>query len=501
MPDAAERAGRDQAALLLETAAAARAVGEPHRAVALLRSALEVLRPGRRDPEVRARVHYTLAQAMVRVEDDAGAYRESAAAMALVPAQPPSEARTWAAATHARMSYSVGRSDEADAAAEEALAAADALGFDGAWADIAVTQVRAAAGRRTRQPVRARLDEALARARRSGDVEVEMRVLLQPGDRRRSRPAGSSEALDWTRRGTRRARDLGVEWSYYPAELRHLQVTALYMAGDWDGSLAEADVLARVPDMSAHVRADGLLVLVGRGDPAARERIDWARGLIPRLSAHVLLDLVTAGAEIDLAAWEGDAAGRPSTSRWRRYRRLRQEWDDDHLGDAAAGRHGARARGATPPSPRAGDGDAAAADRLGAGRARSWPARRPRPWRPTAGRTATPWASRRVAWLARVEAEAARVPGRGRRRSCGGPRSSAFGFGHVYEEARSRWRLAEALLADRRPGRGRRAGRGRPRGRRPAGCGAAADRRRGAGPARPAGRRPECAATDVPAPS
>ena len=65
------------------------------------------------DPEVRARIHYTLAQAMVRVEDDAGAYRESAAAMALVPAQPPSEVRTWAAATHARMSYSVGRSDEA----------------------------------------------------------------------------------------------------------------------------------------------------------------------------------------------------------------------------------------------------------------------------------------------------------------------------------------------------------------------------------------------------
>jgi hypothetical protein len=104
VPDAAERAGRDQVSLLLETAAAARTVGEPHRAVALLRAALEQLGPDA-DPAVRARVHYTLAQAMVRVEDDAGAHRESTAAMALVPAEPPSEVRTWAAATHARMSY------------------------------------------------------------------------------------------------------------------------------------------------------------------------------------------------------------------------------------------------------------------------------------------------------------------------------------------------------------------------------------------------------------
>lgn len=90
VPDAADRAGSDQAGLLIETAAAARTVGQPHRAVALLRSALEVLAPDA-PPEVRARIHYKLAEAMVRVEDDAGAYEESSAAMALVPPQPPSK--------------------------------------------------------------------------------------------------------------------------------------------------------------------------------------------------------------------------------------------------------------------------------------------------------------------------------------------------------------------------------------------------------------------------
>ncbi|MBN1094977.1 AAA family ATPase [Blastococcus sp. TML/C7B] len=440
VPDAEERAGRDQAALLLETAASARTVGESHRAVALLRAALQVLGPDG-DPAVRARIHYTLAQAMVRVEDDAGAYRESAAAMALVPAQPPSEARTWAAATHARMSYSVGRLDEADATAEEALAAADALGFDGAWADIAVTQVRARPGA---DPVvvRARLDEALARAARSGDVEVEMRVLFNLATV--TFEAGCiAEALEWTRQGTRRARDLGVEWSYYPAELRHLHVTALYMAGDWDGSLAEADVLARVPDMSAHVRADGLLVLVGRGDPSARARIDWARGLIPRLSAHVLLDLVTAGSEIDLAAWEGrprDAVDVALAS----YRRLRQEWDDDHLGVLRlAGSALAPVADAAVAARRGGDAEAEARWR-GEGEELVEAAHSAvEIYRGTYGDTMGVEAR---AWLARVAAEAARV----RDEPAVEPWRAAveaFGFGHVYEQARSRWRLAEALLA------------------------------------------------------
>jgi DNA-binding CsgD family transcriptional regulator/tetratricopeptide (TPR) repeat protein len=440
VPDATERAGRGQAELLLETSAAARTVGELHRAVALLRSALEVLGPDA-DPAPRARVLYTLAQAMVRVEDDAGAYRESSAAMALVPAQPPSEVRTWAAATHARMSYSVGRIEEAEAAAEEALAAADALGLDGAWSDIAVTQVRARPGADPAS-VRARLDEALVRAHRSGDLDVEMRVLYNHATV--AFEAGRiEETLSWTRQGTRRARDLGIEWSYYPAELRHLQVTALYMAGDWDESLAEADLLARVPEMAAHVRADGLLVLVGRGDPAARDRIDWARGLIPRLSAHVLLDLVTAGSEIDLAAWQQDPRTAVDVALAAGHR-LQAEWPDDHLGVlrlvgtalAPLGDAAAAARR---------DGDAAGVDqwvRAGdelAGMARSAVEDYRRWWGDTMGVEAT-------AWQARVEAETARLLGDVEPELW---RASvdAFGFGHVYEEARSRRRLAEALLA------------------------------------------------------
>ena len=469
VPDAEQRAGRDLAALLFETASTARTVGELHRAVALLRSAQESLGDDA-DPAVRARLHYTLAQTMVRVEDLAGAHRESSAAMALVPADPPSEVRTWAAATHARMSYSVGRLAEGDAAAEEALAAADALGLDSAWSDTAVSQVR------SRQDtdaaaVEQRLDEALRRARRSGDVDVEMRVLFNRATL--AFEAGRiAESLEWTRRATARARDLGMEWAFYPAELRHLQVTALYMAGDWDESLAEADLLARVPEMAAHVRAAGLLVLVGRGDPAARERLAWARSLIPRLNAHVLLSMVTAAAEVDLAAWAGDARHR------RRGGRVDVPPAEGAVGGrpprrAAAGRDGARCargrrRGGTRWSP--------TRPRWSAGRPRGsrWSTSRARR-SPSSRRRSGEMGVEGTAWAARVEAEAARLLGKPAPELWRAA-VEAFGFGHVYEEARSRWRLAEALLGVRRPGRRRGGGARGASGRRAAGRGAAARR-------------------------
>jgi DNA-binding CsgD family transcriptional regulator/tetratricopeptide (TPR) repeat protein len=439
VPDAEQRAGRDLAALLFETAATARTVGELHRAVALLRSAQQTLGDDA-DPAVRARLHYTLAQTMVRVEDLAGAHRESSAAMALVPADPPSEVRTWAAATHARVSYSAGRLAEGDAAAEEALAAADALGLDSAWSDTAVSRVR------SRQDtdaaaVEQRLDEALRRARRSGDVDVEMRVLFNRATL--AFEAGRiAESLEWTRRATTRARDLGMEWAFYPAELRHLQVTALYMIGDWDESLAEADLLARVPEMAAHVRAAGLLVLVGRGDPAAHERLAWARNLIPRLNAHVLLSMVTAAAEVDLAAWAGDVDTAVEVAA-SASDRLKALWADDHL---AVLRLVATALGAL--------ADAAATARLVADTVEV--ERRQAQAEPLAdlARSAVTAFQETIgemgvegtAWSARVEAEMARLLGKPAPELWRAA-VEAFGFGHVYEEARSRWRLAEALLA------------------------------------------------------
>lgn len=440
VPQAAERAGRPQWAVLLDTAAAARAVGDLHRAVALLRSAQELLGTDG-DPEARARVHYTLAQVLGRIEEATDAHRESSAAMQLVPAQPPSVVRTWAAATHARTSYSLGLVAEADAAAEEALAAADALGLDSAWADTAVSLARGS-GTGDRAAVRARFAEARARAQRSGDADVEMRVWFSQAIT--AHDAGEvGEALQLATAGLARARALGVEWSFYGAELRHLEVLARYVLGDWDGSLAAADALARVPDMAAHVRADGLLVLVGRGDPRAAERLGWAQGPAARWDNHVLLMLATVAAEIELAGQAGDAATAGERARWAD-RRLRELWGEERLASVrlVATALAAVADAATS-ARRAGDEAAVArwvaeaAELADLGRSAA------EVQYPT-GIEARAWGTRLAAELARVRGESAVELWR--------QAVAEFGYGHVYEQARSRFRLAEALLAaDDRP--------------------------------------------------
>ena len=434
--DAADRAGRSQAELLLDTSVAARRGGELHRAVALLRAAQEVLGPDG-DRELRAEVHYTLGQVLARIEDQAEAHRETTAAMTLVPADPPSPVRTWAAATHARTSYDLERRDEGDAAAEEALAAADALGLDSAWADVAVTLARSRGGDR----VPARLEEALVRARRSGDPDVEMRVLFNlaivawEGGQ-------SADTLRWSDAGLARASELGVEWSFYAAELRHLGVVSRYVLGDWDGSLALAERLARVPEMAAHVRAAGLLVQVGRGDPAAAERVAWARGLVDRLDAYVLLLLSTAGAEIDLAARAGDAGTAVARAK-EAEATLARLWGAGRLAVLRLSAMALAAVADAAASARL-TGDAAAQQRWTAegesllALARDAVADHTRVYG-THGPEA-------AAWEARLAAEATRLAGRADPDAWEAA-VEAFGYGHVYEEARSRWRLAEALVA------------------------------------------------------
>jgi DNA-binding CsgD family transcriptional regulator len=194
--------------------------------------------------------------------------------------------------------------------------------------------------------------------------------------------------------------------------------------------------------MAAHVRAAGLLVQVGRGDPAVAERVGWARGLVDRLDAHVLLLLSTAGAEIDLAAWSGDAGTADARAR-EAAQTLARLWGASRL---AVVRLTAMALAAV--------ADAAASARLtGDGAAeRRWTA---------AGAALAGLARDAVAdhtrvfgghgpeaaaWQARLEAEATRLAGRADPVAWAAA-VEAFGYGHVYEQARSRWRLAEALVA------------------------------------------------------
>jgi DNA-binding CsgD family transcriptional regulator len=201
--------------------------------------------------------------------------------------------------------------------------------------------------------------------------------------------------------------------------------------------------------MASHVRAAGLLVQVGRGDPAARERIAWAAGLAGRPGTPVMLLVTLAAAEIDLATWAGDA-GTALRRAGEASRRLAELWPFDRM---ATVRLVACALGAA--------GDAAAAARLVGDTATAdrWVAEGeallPLVEESVAGDTPAgmPIGLEGLAWQARLAAEVARLRGELSVDRWRGVVDAFGAFRHVYEQARARLRLAEALLAsDDRPG-------------------------------------------------
>lgn len=442
VPEAAELTGRDEVSLMLSASNAATQAGEPQRAVALTRAALErVDSPS--DLELTARLRYTLAQNLITVDLDQAAYAETSAALALLPAQPPSVARTWASATHVRTAFFVDDLDGAHRAAEEALAAAEALGIDAAWADTMISLARMEQRRGDSGAVTARLEQAYARARRSGDPEVEIRaayslavVRYEAGD--------LTGALRWLDGGVHRAAELGLTWSLYAADMRHLQVVARYVAGDWDGSLQAADLTgAGAPSSADYVSTAGLFVAVGRGSPEIDHRLREEL----RASRDNPLRMQTAGScAVDLASWtEPERALAIAQDTVETVSKL---WGTEMLGFlrllalalAALANQAGSAR-------IVGDDGAVAA---GIERADQL-IRQVRDIASASVDGRGPLGVEAAAWLARAEAEYGRAQG-SRDPEPWRVVVDAFDYGHVYEQARSRWRLAETLLAaeDRR---------------------------------------------------
>ncbi|SSC24451.1 LuxR family transcriptional regulator, partial [Klenkia terrae] len=425
--------------LLLRAAAQARSAGELHRGASLLRAARDLV-AGRPDAALAARVHHRLAQLLLRLDDVPGAVEAAERAVELAPVEPLGPDRVWALATRARTAWAAGGQDDiGEQAAREALQGAEALGLEDAWSDTVISLARMTGGgdpgTRT-----ARLTEALARARRAGDPDVEMRAAFnlasaayEDGD--------LAAAAGWIDPAVRRAHELGVEWSYYPAELRFLQVLVRIGAGDWDGARAAAEELGRVPDTAAHVRVAGLHVAIARGEDGLTEQVEQAEAVAQRMGrASLLLSAGSAG--VELAGWRGDAAAAVAVTE-RTVRRVREVWPLDFLvavrlvalcvGTVADAAAAARATG-----------DAATADR----------------WVQTGERLAeladeaqavfaehvgpVLWEGR--AWALRLDAERGRLHGRVDPAAWAAV-VAAFDGRDVHERARSRAREAEALLA------------------------------------------------------
>lgn len=439
-PGARPRKG-DPVTLTLRASAAAAHAGETHRAVSLTRAALA--RAGSdADSELAARVRYTLAGNLMRVDSLKAAFTYSSEALAMIPAEPPSHTWVWAAATHVMAARYMGHDEDAERVARQALRIAEELRLADAQADLIISLVGLEDHNRRAAEGRERLRQARDLARRAGNVSVEMRALFNLAIGAYESGA-LDECLTWLAEGLERANRSGLVSSPYALELRYLQSLILYTLGRWDECARAAAVDAeRLPPAGGFAVGPALYVALARGEEAAAERaralldgpFDWMATLV----AGIVLT--------DAAALRGDPEGAVASVR----ATLASLSDGSGNGRPDIGvRLAALALSAV--------ADAAVELRLtgdGAG-ARRWAdlaTELVEVARSTAakGEDGSRQGPEGLAWLARAEAEWLRAHS-GPEVAAWERAVAAFDYGDPYELARCERRLAEALLmADRR---------------------------------------------------
>ncbi|MGW1534198.1 helix-turn-helix transcriptional regulator [Streptomyces aureus] len=436
--DAGARPEGSTVTLTLRASAAAASAGETHRAVHLTRDALA--RAGSdTDSELAARVRYTLAGNLMRIDSLKDAFAYSSEALALIPAEPPSYTWVWAAATHVMAARHVGRAEDAERVARQALATAEQLRLADAQADLMISLVGLEANSRRTRNGRERLRRALELAHGAGNFPVEMRALFnlaigcfESGD--------LEECLTWLSDGVDRARRSGLLSSPYALELRYLQSLVFYTMGRWDAcARAAADDAELLPAAAGFATGPALYVALARGELEAA--VTGARALLDR-PFDWMSTLVASIVLTDAAAHGGDAE--------EAVRRLRT---------AAEALTDASGTGPPPVVVRlAALALAAVADAAEEARRSGDPAGAGH-WADSAAEVAELARSAAAqsekdgeegpegrAWLARAEAEWLRAR-TGPDVAAWERAVAAFGYGDPYELARSRRRLAEALLA------------------------------------------------------
>jgi DNA-binding CsgD family transcriptional regulator len=445
LPATSDADRAEEPRLVVAAADAAVAAGHPYRAVHLAREELDQL-PADEDPRQRAELLYGLATASLAVDGDFEVFTATSEALRLVPADPPSTFRTRVAALHARAAMALDRLDDAERWATEAIEAATALGHPEAAADAHTTL--ALLHRRAGEPAAAAraLAQVADEARSAREVTAELRsrynlgsLYYDQGDLPRAIEAWDATMV--------RARELGRPWTAFGLESRVMASLARYTLGDWDVSTS----LARVDDESPPALAEALLgaagmaVSAGRGETAALDLLPmlrpwWQReGLIAVMSGGTAIDLYVDDGRSEAALRLLDELVAVVGELWQ------QPWFLGRIRLSALGLAAlSSAATAQTSDDRAGSVERGR-EMVAAGRTTLHKGQ------PFGGRLGVEG----VAWQARMEAEWARL------RWLGGVEPpdvdehialwqasvEAFGYGHVFEQARSQARLAAVLRA------------------------------------------------------
>src|SRR5215470_14557506 len=437
--DPEKLAGMQRGWLAFRSATSAAASGDLHRAVQQLQRMMTYITTDE-DPVLVSRANERLAYYLLELDQDAAAVAAARAAIDALPEEPPRWERARSLATYAQTLLTADDLSPAKTwalAARDAAQAADALSPE---ADALVTLgLLEERGGRTTEAIEL-FTEAHRQAQEARVLSVRLRAAFQLARINLER-GDLDQASATAHRGLALAAEAGLLLAPYGLDLQYLHYLAHFNDGDWDHAQQVADGFpVRVTtDREALLSAMALFIDVARGsDATVADRRTWLEPFWPgeNFSAFIGRGLLA-----EHALWHGDTV----TALAEVAACIQSEID--YLGGygpplirVAAVGLAAQADRAT--QARAAGDEAAAAAAVEAAEvlietARQGAAnpRRPKSVLGVDGR----------AWLARAQAELLRARGDNDPAAWAAV-VTTFGPAFVYEAARLRWRLAEALL-------------------------------------------------------
>ncbi|MCW2599874.1 MAG: LuxR family transcriptional regulator [Frankiales bacterium] len=428
---------QDRADLMRDGADAAGLAGDWGRAIALAKARVAAVEGLGSAEQSEAR--RTLASHLLAGDRESDAQQEATRARTLAydAAEPAGIAR--AEALYARTVWrSLDRDDEVRDAAERALAAALAAGLSDVQADALVTlgTLAEASGDSV---------QALESFRRARDLAVEHGHLLVELRAAFNAAAHSFYAADLevaaaeVDAAAARADAVGLGWSAYGYSVRGMQSVIRYTRGDLAGSTAASTTVTGAADPAREsLAAIGLYAAVARGDDGVIERALRVAGIA---DVDPMALMIAAGTGADALRMAGEPE-RASALAAEGAARIAERWGEWSLGGIWLAALGIAAEADL--AQRARERKDAVAEQAAVEKATRWDqvaqetASRGRPRGGVLGPEGR-------AWLLRSAAELQRARGRNdpdRWRAV----VAEFDYGYAYEVARSRWRLAEALV-------------------------------------------------------
>lgn len=435
VPVGARPDGVDELLLLYRAANYASKSGQPERAIAYARSAIEAL-DDTVDTDRAARVWRRLVKTLSFQDDTEQEAAECIErAWQLVADAEPSVARARVLATRGEVLRGSGAPADAAWSARAAVADANAVGVPDAAIDALITMAVLVEWEGNVAEAREQFRAAIRQAQESGVVQEELRAWhflgLSYDDQ-----GEFAEALRIYRDGLGRAAETGLTWSVWGTELHTRESILTQTVGDWP-TQADSDVWSgESGSVAARAGAGRVHTAVGQGRFAEAERLLAA--MRPHWRTEVRMAISYAAATSELAYWRADYPR--ALHSVRETIELLDSFGPWQLGGLRLAALGVQACVATV---EAGAEPAAGVDPIEVGgqlleHARGCAVK----GKPHAG-TLGPEGR---AWLARAEAAAT---GLGRPADPGrwADAVDAFGYGAVYEQAVCRWFHAKALLA------------------------------------------------------